>query len=190
MTERPFQPRLWLALASTAVVLAACSDAGSSSGETVASAKPNILFIVLDDVGVDQMTAYDYGGAMPPNTPNMNAIAQAGVLFRNAWAMPDCTTTRATFFTGRYPSQTNVLNAVVSADLANSSTSPLEMTLPKLLKAQGYTNALIGKMHLTGSDLNDSYNLPYGYDTMWKMGWDYFDGFLDGAPYNIDTRAG
>src|SRR5690606_27382 len=35
-----------------------------------------------------------------------------------------------------------------------------------------------------------SYNLPYGYDTMWKLGWDYFYGFLDGAPYNIDTRAG
>src|SRR5690606_16814191 len=29
-----------------------------------------------------------------------------------------------------------------------------------------------------------------GYDSMWKLGWDYFDGFLDGAPYNIDTRAG
>src|SRR3546814_6850431 len=64
------------------------------------------------------------------------------------------------------------------------------MTLPKLLKTQGYTSALIGKMHLTGSDLNGGFNLPYGYDSMWKLGWDYFDGFLDGAPYNIDTRAG
>src|SRR3546814_15804269 len=67
--------------------------------------------------------------------------------------------------------------------------SPYELTLPKLLRAQGYTNALIGKMHLTGTDLGTAPNLPYGHQTMWKLGWDYFDGYLDGAPYPIDTRA-
>ncbi len=172
----------------TTVLLGSCSN-DDISGQT-ASARPNILFIVLDDVGVDQMTSYGYGGAEPAKTPNITAIAHAGVQFRNAWAMPDCTPTRATFFTGRYPSQDNVLNALLSTDLANSEPSPYEMTLPKLLKTRGYTNALIGKMHLTGSDLNGSFNLPYGYNSMWKLGWDYFDGFLDGAPYDIDTRAG
>ncbi|MFT0533711.1 sulfatase [Castellaniella hirudinis] len=179
------------ALAALSTLLAACSGSDSSSADdALASAKPNILFIVVDDLGVDQLTSYGYGGTSPARTPNLTAIARAGVQFRNAWAMPDCTPTRATFFTGRYPSSTNILNALVATDLANSSTSPYEMTLPKLLKTQGYTNALIGKMHITGSDLNDSFSLPYGYDSMWKLGWDYFDGFLDGAPYNIDTRAG
>src|SRR3546814_1870483 len=93
------------------------------------------------------MTAYGYGGALPPKTPNLTAIGKAGRQFRSAWAMPTCTPTRATFFTGRYPSATNILNAVVSTDLANSEISPYELTLPKLLRAQGYTNALIGKMH-------------------------------------------
>ncbi|TSH89143.1 sulfatase-like hydrolase/transferase [Verticiella sediminum] len=183
-----------MALTAMAALLASCSGHDSSSAgdpsPPSASAKPNILFIVLDDLGVDQMTSYGYGGAVPPRTPNLTAIAQAGVQFRNAWAMPTCTPTRATFFTGRYPSRTNVLNALVATDLANSAPSPYEMTLPKLLKTQGYTNALVGKMHLTGSDLNAAFNLPYGYDSMWKLGWDHFDGFLDGAPYNIDTRAG
>jgi len=194
MPERHPRPLLAAAMVAMAALLASCSDRGSSSDggppTPSASAKPNILFIVLDDLGVDQMTSYGYGGAAPPRTPNLAAIARAGVQFRNAWAMPDCTPTRATFFTGRYPSQDNVLNALVATDLANSAPSPYEMTLPKLLKTQGYTSALIGKMHLTGSDLNGGYNLPYGYDSMWKLGWDYFDGFLDGAPYNIDTRAG
>ena len=191
MPQTRFRPAVPAALLATAALLAACSDSGSSSaGGPVAAARPNILFIVLDDLGVDQMTSYGYGGAGPARTPNLTAIARAGVQFRNAWAMPDCTPTRATFFTGRYPSQNNVLNALVATDLANSSPSPYEATLPKLLKAQGYTSALIGKMHLTGSDLNGAFNLPYGYDSMWKLGWDYFDGFLDGAPYNIDTRAG
>ncbi len=62
--------------------------------------------------------------------------------------------------------------------------------MPKLLKRAGYNNALIGKMHLTGTDLGTAANLPYGHQTMWKLGWDYFDGYLDGAPYPIDTRAG
>lgn len=179
------------ALAAMTIALAACSDSESSSADTPqVSVKPNILFIVLDDLGVDQLVSYGYGGTLPARTPNLTAIARAGVQFRNAWAMPDCTPTRASFFTGRYPSSTNTLNALVATDLANAAPSPYEMTLPKLLKTQGYTNALIGKMHITGSDLNGGFNLPYGYDSLWTLGWDYFEGFLDGAPYNIDTRAG
>lgn len=151
---------------------------------------PNILFIVIDDFGLDQLDFYGYGGLVPPKTPNLAAIAESGLKFRNAWAMPTCTPTRATFFTGRYPSSTNILNAVVQTDLANSEISPYEVTLPKLLKTAGYTNAMIGKMHLTGTNLGTSANLPYGLQTMWKLGWDHFDGYLDGAPYPIDTRAG
>lgn len=173
------------------LLLAGCSSGDDGVTDTVPDAqKSNILFIVLDDFGLDQMTSYGYGGAVPPKTPNLTAIAKAGLQFRSAWAMPTCTPTRATFFTGRYPSATNILNAVVSTDLANSEISPYELTLPKLLHTQGYTSALIGKMHLTGTDLGTAPNLPYGHQTMWKLGWDYFDGYLDGAPFPIDTRAG
>lgn len=182
------------AASASALLLASCSSSGSDSEPAPPPPptvqKPNILFIVIDDFGLDQLTSYGYGGAVPPKTPNLTAIAKAGLQFRHAWAMPTCTPTRATFFTGRYPSSTNILNAVVSTDLANSEISPYEMTLPKLLRTQGYVNALIGKMHLTGTDLGTAANLPYGHQTMWKLGWDYFDGYLDGAPYPIDTRAG
>lgn len=178
-------------------LLATLARAGGGEGvfadgfeDAGAARSPNILFIVIDDFGLDQLDFYGHGGLVPPRTPNLAAIAQAGLKFRNAWAMPTCTPTRATFFTGRYPSSTNILNAVVQTDLANSEISPYEMTLPKLLKTAGYTNAMIGKMHLTGTNLGSSANLPYGLQTMWKLGWDHFDGYLDGAPYPIDTRAG
>ncbi|MCB5363783.1 sulfatase-like hydrolase/transferase [Pusillimonas sp. CC-YST705] len=183
-----------LAAGASAVLLAACSSSNDSAPEPdpvpPTTQKSNILFVVIDDFGLDQLTSYGYGGAVPPKTPNLTAIAKAGLQFRQAWSMPTCTPTRATFFTGRYPSSTNILNAVVSTDLANSEISPYEVTLPKLLRSQGYTSALIGKMHLTGTDLGTAANLPYGHQTMWKLGWDYFDGYLDGAPYPIDTRAG
>jgi len=187
--------RALAAAISAALALSACGDSSSDSTApepvpTPVAQKPNILFIVIDDFGVDQLTSYGYGGAAPANTPNLDAIARAGLLFRSAWAMPTCTPTRATFFTGRYPSSTNILNAVVSSDLANSEISPYEVTVPKLLKTKGYVSALIGKMHLTGSDLDGGRNLPYGWQTMWKLGFDHFDGYLDGAPYPVDTRAG
>ncbi|HKN88000.1 MAG TPA: sulfatase-like hydrolase/transferase [Nitrospiraceae bacterium] len=46
---------------------------------------PNILFIIMDDVGIDQMKLFGYGGVTPPKTPNIDAIARAGVRFRNVW---------------------------------------------------------------------------------------------------------
>lgn len=172
---------------AAAVLLALGSCGGSGSGP--GPQPPNILFIVMDDFGVDQLPAFGYGGLTAASTPNLDAIARAGVRFRNAWSMPTCSPTRATFFVGRYPSRTNVLNAVVALDLANSQVSPFEATTPKLLKERGYVNAVIGKMHLSGSNLNRA-NHPLGDAVMRGLGWDHFEGYLDGGPYPIDTTAG
>ena len=150
---------------------------------------PNILFVVMDDVGVDQMKLYGYGGESPSRLPNIEAIASKGVVFTNAWAMPDCSPSRATFFTGRMPARDHVLNPIQPPDLANSQVSPYAMTLPKLLKSKGYVNGLIGKMHLSGSTLNSSTN-PMGFEVYRELGFDYFNGYLEGAPLPIDTTAG
>src|SRR5215469_3843303 len=95
---------------------------------------PNILFIIMDDVGIDQLPIFGYGGVDPAATPNIDAIAQAGVRFRNVWAMPECSPSRAVFFEGRYPLRTNVFSAILGDDLANSQVSPFEVTTPRLLK--------------------------------------------------------
>jgi hypothetical protein len=147
--------------------------------------RPNILFIIMDDVGIDQMQIFGYGGLTPPLTPNINAVARAGVRFRNAWSMPECSPSRAIFFEGRYPLRTNVNAAILSDDLANSQVSPFEVTTPKILKKAGYLNSLFGKFHLAGPDNN-----PFGRSTPHILGWDYFDGFLEGAPHPIDTSIG
>src|SRR5690606_16639418 len=117
------------------------------------------------------LSVMGYGGAAPAQTPSIAAIAGAGVSFRNAWSMPTCSPTRATFYQGRYPFRTDVKNAIVALDLANSQVSPYEVTTPKILREQGYVNALIGKMHLSGSDLNPAYN-PLGHEAMRELGWD------------------
>lgn len=148
---------------------------------------PNILFVIMDDVGIDQMRVFGYGGATPPATPTIAALADSGVRFRNTWSMPACTTTRAVVFEGRFPFRTNVLGALGPDDLANSMVSPYETTTPKLLARRGYDSALFGKFHLAlqGND-------PAGYGMVHDLGWSYFAGWLDetGDPSSIDTTAG
>jgi hypothetical protein len=147
--------------------------------------RPNILFIIMDDVGIDQMKIFGYGGATPPATPNIDAIARAGVRFRNTWSMPECSPSRAIFFEGRYPFRTNIYDAILNIDVANSQVSPFERTAPKVLHNVNYLSALFGKFHLDA----ETYN-PYGAGTPHSLGFDYFDGFLEGAPHPIDPTIG
>jgi arylsulfatase A-like enzyme len=182
--------------------LAACSDGSDATPvapvpppetptepEPQPASTPNILFIVMDDLGVDQLSVFGYGGLTPAQTPSIDTIAEEGIRFRNAWSMPTCSPSRAAFFEGRYPFRTDVRNAIVSTDLANSQVSPFEVTIPKVLKQQGYVNAVVGKMHISGSELNPA-NHPLGDSVMRELGWDYFEGYLDGGPFPIDTTAG
>src|SRR5215831_4682650 len=136
---------LYIALFLTAsVMLGQSSDGDISANNSAASHgngkghTPNILFIILDDVGIDQLRAFGYGGVDAARTPNIDVIARAGVRFRNAWAMPECSPSRAVFFEGRYPLRTNVFGALLDDDLANSQVSPFEATTPRLLKTRGY----------------------------------------------------
>jgi arylsulfatase A-like enzyme len=140
----------------------------------------------MDDVGIDQLRSFGYGGPLtPPHTPALDVVARNGIRFRNVWAMPECSPSRAIFFEGRYPLRTNVYNAILNTDLANSQVSPYEVTTPKVLRNAGYTSALFGKFHLAGPDNN-----PFGNGTPNSLGFDYFHGFLEGAPHPIDTYAG
>lgn len=172
------------ALTVIALLFAACSGDSHHPVQP-----PNILFVIMDDVGIDQMRALGYGGVDPAKAPTIEAIAQQGLRFRNTWAMPECSPSRAMVFTGRYPLRTSVTNAITSSDLANSQISPFEYTTPKLLKAQGYRSAIFGKTHFSGSSVNPALN-PYGYTAPHQLGWDKFAGWADGAPNPIDSSAG
>ena len=88
--------------------------------------KPNILFVIMDDVGVDQMNAMGYGGITPPRTPTIDEIAESGVRFRNTWSMPECSNGRMALLTGRFPFRTDVYQAIGQSDLANSHVSPYD----------------------------------------------------------------
>ena len=97
--------------------------AGSVAATPLSAAPRNILLILADDYGIDVTRYYptsDRRATTPPApaTPNLAALARAGVIFRNAWAEPSCSPTRATIFTGRYAFRTGI-GKPVPADLSS-----------------------------------------------------------------------
>ncbi len=146
---------------------------------------PNILFIILDDVGIDQLGIFNPLDPDPVSTPNIDVIAQNGVRFTNCWMMPECSPSRSTVFTGRFPLRTGVDAAILSYDLPQAQLSPFEVTTPQVLSGARYQSALIGKYHLGGPDLN-----PAGFGTPAALGWDFYLGNLQGGPPFIDPTLG
>lgn len=173
------------ALAGLAFPMAPQAYADSKSSDARNGAKPNILFVMMDDVGIDQLSTLGYGGGSAPPTPTINAIAAEGLRFRNTWSMPECSNGRMALLTGRYPFRTNVFGAIGGNVLANSQISPYDLTAARLVKEAGYKSALFGKYHLGGPENNQYENGGPG-----RLGWDYFHGWIGGLPGSIDTTAG
>src|ERR1043165_1835604 len=81
---------------------------------------PNILLIIADDYGADSSSLYNStnNGASLPPTPNIEALAHSGVVFKNAYANPICSPTRACLITGRYGFRTGVGDVILGAGSA------------------------------------------------------------------------
>lgn len=111
--------------------------------------RPNIVFIVADDLGYGDLSGY---GRADYRTPVLDALAGQGVRLTHAYAIaPVCTPTRVGYMTGRYPARhpIGLLEPLrlTSAD-RHLGLDPSHPTIPSLLKGSGYTNALFGKWHL------------------------------------------
>jgi arylsulfatase A len=107
---------------------------------------PNIIFILADDLGYGDVRAMNPNGKIP--TPNIDRIAQAGITFTDAHSPSSvCTPTRYGILTGRYAWRTRLKKGV----LVQYDPPLLEadrVTMPKMLKKQGYRTAAMGKWHL------------------------------------------
>jgi len=144
---------------------------------------PDIIFVILDDAGIDQFTVFGNGGIDPPLVPNINTIADEGLKFTNAWATPECSPSRSAFFTGRWGLRTGVTTALIPKMLPQAQVSPYEVTLPRLLRTAGYHSAMMGKYHLGSAN-------PSGNCSPATRGFDYFQGNMEAGPPAIDTQAG
>jgi len=135
-----------------------------------AQERPNIIVIMADDQG--QWASEVYGN-QEVNTPNMLWLAQQGALFQQAYAIsPVCSPTRASFFTGRMPSQHGVHDFLSESPKYDHDWLQQEVLLSTLLQDAGYNTGLIGKWHATtnSAQMQRGFNYWFSYDVA-PAGW-------------------
>jgi arylsulfatase A-like enzyme len=124
-----------------------------------AAAKPNIVVIWGDDIGIANLSCYTRG-LMGYQTPNIDRIANEGVLFTDYYGEQSCTAGRASFLTGQHGLRTGLTK--VGFPAATVGLSKLDPTIAELLKPLGYATAQFGKNHL--GDRNEYLPTVHGFD--------------------------
>jgi len=143
------------------------SSVGLGAAAKPPGKKPNLLVILVDDLGYGELGCY---GGTDLHTPHIDRLVSEGIRFENFYAnSPVCSPTRASLLTGRYPELVGV-PGVIRTHPRNSwgHLAPQCKLLPALLKPAGYTTALIGKWHLGLASPN----------TPNERGFEFFHGFL------------
>lgn len=163
---------------------------GPARSRAAEGARPNILVILADDMGVGDVSALNPRSAW--QTPHLDRLAREGMTFTDAHSSSAvCTPTRYTLLTGRYSWRSRMKRGVLQG-YSSSLIEPGRLTLPGFLRAQGYATAMFGKWHLgldfakSGSRAEDvDYLKPFGGGPT-AHGFDRFFGIsasLDMPPY-------
>jgi len=161
LTRREF---IGSAVATTAL-------AASAGLQGAPARRPNVLFILADDLGYGDLSCY---GRPDYQTPVLDRLARQGLMFTSNYAAaPVCTPTRCAYITGRYPQRllVGLAEPLKASSPPNVGLPPDHPTIASLLKANGYDTSLIGKWHL-------GWKPEFGPN---RHGFDEFFGVLSGA---------
>ena len=154
--------------------------------------QPNIVFFLVDDLGWTDIGCY---GSSFYETPNIDALAESGVRFSDAYATCHvCSPTRASILTGKYPATINLTDwlpgrrefpfQILSNAVINQHLPYEDITIAEALKEVGYRTAIIGKWHLGE---NPSNPMAHGFDmhipNNWLWGWPKHSYF---APFDLE----
>lgn len=141
------------------------------------SAQPNILFIMVDDLGKDWISCY---GAEDITTPNIDALAAGGMKFHNAYSMPSCTPSRTTLLTGKYPWRNGWTShwdvprwGVAYFDWKKKENT----TFARLMKELGYVTCAAGKWQINDFRIEPQAMKKHGFDD-----WAMWTGYETGNP--------
>lgn len=166
------------------------ADARSSSAAE--DVPPNIVFIMVDDLGKEWIGAY---GAENIKTPSIDALAASGMLFDSVYSMPQCTPTRATLLTGQYPFRHGWVNHWDVPRWGHGCHFDPEQnpSIGRILKSAGYNTCVAGKWQINDFRVQPTVLNDLGFDQycMWT-------GFETGVPASaqrywnayLHTRSG
>lgn len=121
---------------------------------------PNILYILLDDVGFGDMGSPTMNAVRGYKTPAINKIATESMRLARMYTEPSCTPTRVAFMTGRHPIRNGMGNTAV--DISGFGLADKEVTLAEVLSDAGYNTVHIGKWHL--GDIREAWPNFQGFD--------------------------
>lgn len=127
--------------------------------------KPNIVFIMTDDVGWGDLGCYGGGETRGCSTPHLDRMAAEGMRFTNYYGEASCTAGRAAFITGRIPLRTALSTVLAPGDL--NGLKKEDPTIAEALKQLGYRTAQWGKWHL--GDRPENFPIEHGFDEMKYM---------------------
>jgi arylsulfatase A-like enzyme len=169
-------------LAITASILGASVQTAHVTAQRTApqtSRGPNVVLIIMDDLGYGDIGSY---GVTDARTPNLDRLAREGVRLTDAYANGAvCTPTRAALISGRYQQRVGLEWALGASEMDRELGLPVAGTsLPAVLKKNGYTTGLVGKWHL-------GFRPQFGPNA---HGFDEFFGFLGGAVDYYTHRRG
>ncbi len=165
LSRRGFLKSAGANLAAAAVT--GCTQSAGSRGAKQLPDKPNIVFILADDLGYGDLGCY---GQKQIQTPNIDQLAAEGMRFTDHYAGTTvCAPSRCSLMTGLHTGHTYVRGNREVQPMGQLPLPTDTVTLPRVLKRAGYTTALIGKWGLGGPDSTGAPN---------KQGFDYFFGYL------------
>ncbi|MFL2859318.1 MAG: sulfatase-like hydrolase/transferase [Pontiellaceae bacterium] len=132
--------------------------------------KPNIIFILLDDLGKEWISCY---GAEDIQTPHIDRLAESGIQFSNVYSMPQCTPSRVCFLTGQYPFRNGWVNHwdVPRWGLGYFDWK-MNPSVGRIMKTAGYKTAIAGKWQINDFRIHPNALVKHGFDDfcMWTGG--------------------
>jgi arylsulfatase A-like enzyme len=173
--------RRFVRASTTAAIVVALSAFAFAAEE---SNRPNILFILADDLGKEWISCY---GAGEIKTPNIDALAHGGMKFNNAWSMPQCTPSRIALLTGTYPWRNGWVNHWDVPRWGVGYFDPKQKrntTVARLMKSAGYATSAAGKWQINDFRLEPQAMKDHGFDD-WLM----WTGYEAGNPPSAQRYA-
>ena len=151
-------------------------DAKLAALEKKFGKKPNIIYILTDDIGHGELGVQGGGAARGAPTPQLDRMAHEGLMLNGFYSEPSCTPTRVALMTGRHPARTGLTDVIFPGNPAGLS--PEEVTVAELLSDAGYVTAMYGKWHLGEGEETWPHN--QGFD-------ETLFGVYNTAPYAWNT---